>query len=740
MDNKELHSHIDKSVPQEGAEQPAKENSWKRFRRFVKKSHKPIKYSIFIGLALLVIIPIGTYAYFVQDLSSKERIINRKNQGVILQDRNGEPFFTLYQARTKKTVPLSEIPTHTQQAFIAVEDREFYNHPGFSLRGIGRAIRTNLQEEEFAAGGSTISQQLIKNTLLSQNKSIFRKYQELVLAIELERRYSKEDILEMYLNTNYFGEGAFGIEEAAQRYFSKSANRLTVDESALLAAIIRAPSALSPLSGDREAAFKRGDLVIGLMRDQGFITSEEAEIALANEIIFTPQEDEENTLGVHFALAVRDKLIEEYGEQKVAQSGFVVKTTLDRSLQNTAQNAVATQVRRLRGNDVSNGAAVAIDPTSGEVLVLVGSYDWNDEQNGRINMALAPRQPGSSFKPLIYAAAIEKRLITPATKLDDKPVTFGSYKPRNYDNKFRGEVLVRYALANSLNIPAIHVMDRVGISEGVRYAQKFELSTLDTKKDYGLPLVLGAAEVPLIEMTGAFGVFANEGDYHEPILYTEIRDKNNRVIHTEKPRSKSVIPESVAYIISSILSDNKARQDTFGNSLTISRQAAVKTGTTEDYRDALTIGYTPQIVVGAWVGNNDNSPMDSIAGSLGAAPIWRQIMEGYLRGKPVVRFTKPASVMDELICAENGLIAEYATSSAYMEFFLRGTVPTGRCDLPPTGNPDGDDNNDEEDNDDNEEPTPTETPIPISTTVPTPTPTTGIMPSPTEFEITIPLL
>lgn len=734
-------SHKLSSIQERIAHIPPKKGKVARFRRNIKGIKKPVKYAILAGLALLILIPIATYAYFVQDLSSKERIMNRKNQGVILQDRNGEPFFTLFEARTKNTIPLSEVPEHTQQAFIAVEDREFYNHPGFSLRGIARAIRTNLEEERFAAGGSTISQQLIKNTLLSQNKSIFRKYQELVLAIELERRYSKEDILEMYLNTIYFGEGAFGIEDAARRYFSKGAEELTIDESALLAGLIRAPSALSPLSGNREAAIERGKLIVGLMRDQGFITPQQASVAMERKIAFNPEEREINDVAVHFALTIQDKLIEEYGEQKVAQSGFVVKTTLDRNLQNTAQTAVANQVRRLFGNDVSNGAAVAIDPVTGEVMALVGSYDWDDKENGRINMALAPRQPGSSFKPFIYAAAFEKRLITPATKLEDKRVIFGSYQPRNYDNRFRGEVLVRYALANSLNIPAIHVMNKVGVEEGVKYVQQFGITTLDPKKDYGLPLVLGAAEVPLIEMTSAFGVFANRGNLSKQIFFTEIRDKNNRVIFNSRQSSKRVIPEAIAYMISSILSDNKARQDTFGAALTISREAAVKTGTTEDYRDALTIGYTPQIVVGAWVGNNDNSPMDSVAGSLGAAPIWRQIMEAYLRGKPIVSFIKPASIVDQLICAENGLKAEYATSSAYMEYFLRGTVPEGNCDLPPSIVPNEDEktDNENENNKKDQEPTSVVTPTPTLTPTLTPTPTEpmGVTPTVTPI-ITLP--
>lgn len=709
-------------------------------RRIFRNSRNLILYGIFGVIILMVLIPLLTYLYFIQDLSSKDRIINRKNQGVILLDRTGEPFFTLFEARTKNTVPLAQIPLKTQQAFIAVEDKDFYKHPGFSITGIGRAIQTNIANEQFAAGGSTISQQLIKNTLLSQNKTIFRKYQELVLAIELERRYTKEDILEMYLNTTYFGEGAFGIEDASQKYFSKSVSDLTVDESALLAGIIRAPSALSPLSGDTEAAIERGDLIISLMQEQGYITADEASDALENEIAFTPEEEEVSDQGIHFALTVRDELIEEYGEQEIAQSGYVVTTTMDPSLQKTAQTAVFNRVRSLSGNDVSNGAAVAINPTNGQVLALVGSYDWSDEENGRINMAVAPRQPGSSFKPLMYAAALDQKIITAASQIDDKPFSFGGYKPENYDKRFRGQVLVRYALANSLNVPAVHIMEKIGVKNGISKARDFGITTLEDEKDYGLSLVLGAAEVPLIEMTSSFGTFANKGVHTDYTLYSEIKDKNGRVVKRVNPATRTVISDSVAYIISSILSDNSARQDTFGGSLTISRPAAVKTGTTDNYRDALTIGYTPQVVVGTWVGNNDNTPMDSIAGSLGAAPIWRQIMEAYLRGKPVVRFEKPSGIDDQLVCSTNGLKAEYATSSAYMEYFVYGTVPQGSCDLPPTVSaPNETQNPTNTPNPTAPQENPTATPQPTAVEIVTPTPQITEAPTPTDT-INIPVL
>lgn len=703
---------------------------------FLKRNRKYVKRGVLIFIGIMLFIPVFTYIYFAGDLSSKERILAKKNQGVVLLDRNDKPFFTLFDATTKNPISINDLPEYTPHAFIAVEDREFYEHPGFSIAGIARALRENFFGEGAIQGGSTISQQLIKNAILSPDRHLLRKYQELVLALEIERKYSKDDILELYINTNYYGEGSFGIQDASQRYFSKDSKNLTLAESALLAGIIRAPSYYSPLTGDLEAAMERKDLILNLMHDQGYISGEELDDALAEEIEFDPTEQDINEQGVHFALMVRDLLIEEFGEQDVASSGFTVKTTMDLSLQQASQDAVEAQVNRLRASDVSNGAAVAIDPKTGEVLALVGSYDWNDTETGRINMAIRPRQPGSSFKPIIYGKAFEDRLITPSTMLKDEAVSFGSYRPRNYDNRFRGEVLARYALANSLNIPAVHVMNMVGVKDGIEAASALGITTLNDETDYGLPLVLGAAEVPLIEMTNAYATYANEGEWNNYILFTEVMDKNGRVIFEPDREDRQAVPSSVAFLLSSILSDNKARSEVFGNALSISRTAAVKTGTTENYRDALTIGYTPQLAVGIWIGNNDNTPMTSVAGALGAAPIWRQIMEAGLRGKPTENFIQPAGVVSEEVCLEDGLKIEFATSSAYPEFFLRGTAPTRLCGIAtPTPTPNDQDNNDnnDENEDENQNNQPTNTPTPTS--VPA-TPTPSLITSPT-LEITL---
>lgn len=715
-------------------------------KKFVKHHRKLVLYGILAVIAVILLIPVVTYIYFVRDLSSKDTIINKKNEGVILLDRNEKPFYTLFDARTKHPVDISTLHRYTAQAFIAVEDKDFYRHPGFSISGIGRAIRENLMAESFAQGGSTISQQLIKTAILSPDKRLLRKYQELVLALELERKFSKDDILEMYMNTIYFGEGAFGIEDASQRYFSKDAKDLTVAESALLAGIVQAPSAYSPISGDVQKAGRRKDIVLTLMQQQGYLTQDEKDSSLNEEIKLNPKEEEVNTDVIHFAQTVQEALIKEYGEQRVAQSGFVVKTTLDSDLQKTAQAAVKAQVARLTTSKVSNGAAVVIEPKTAQVMALVGSHDWTDEDNGRINMTLRPRQPGSSFKPIIYAKALEDRDITPSTQLEDKAMTFGTYKPKNYDNRFRGKVLVRYALANSLNIPAILIMQKVGVPDGVKTAEALGITSLDEKKDYGLPFVLGSAEVPLIEMTNAYATFANEGEWQQYVTYTEVRDKNGKKVEDNQPDKKRALSSATSFLISSILSDNKARAESFGGALNLSRTAAVKTGTTNDYRDALTIGYTPQIAVGVWIGNNDNTPMNSIAGSLGAAPIWRQIMEAYLKGKPVENFQRPVDVVEEKVCLEDGNKVEFATSSAYPEFFLRGSAPTEKCGLmsptpsPEPTNSDVNDRNGDGIPDSQQGEGPTAVPEPTSQSQPTNTPQPNQQPTNTPVPfVTVPI-
>lgn len=651
-------------------------------KSFISKHKRAIFYGSIGLIGLILLTPLLVYIVYASDLSNKDRIMNRSKTGLTLLDREGRAFFKFYQSKDIEYVTLSEIPKFTQQALIASEDKNFYTNPGFSIRGMLRAFIVNTQSGEIVQGGSTITQGLVKNQLLSSERSFFRKIQEIILANELNRRFSKDDILEMYFNSVYFGEGAFGIENAAESYFGISAGELTLAQSALLIGLLPAPSTLSPISNNPEKAFSRQKIVLNEMVEDGHITRSDADQAIGQKIIFSPVRDDMNVFAPHFALHVKNELLKKYGEENVIRQGMTVRTTINRDWQLYAENTVQNRVFALAGRNASNGSAVAIDPKTGEIMIMVGSANWQNENFGKVNMAITPRQPGSSFKPIIYAAALERLIITPATILRDRPTTFpGNYKPKNYDNRTRGPVTVRRALANSLNIPAVEVMQKIGVAEGLSIAQRLGINSLSQNpSDYGLSLVLGTGEVSLTEMTGAYAVFANKGVYNKPTAIIEITDKYGKRIYKENTEKRNALGEDVSFLISSILSDRNARAETFGSALNISRQAAVKTGTTEDYRDALTIGYTPNLAVGVWIGNNNNKPMDNIAGSLGAAPIWRDLMGYFLSDLPAENFQEPSNVIRRRVCPYIGTDTKSATSSALMEYFISGTQPGFDCD------------------------------------------------------------
>lgn len=669
---------------------------------------KTLRHNLFTAFlavgAFLALIPILTYFYFASTLTSKEEIVRHNDTGIELLDSQNKPFFTFYQAKHKKEIPLVKIPQKTQEAIIAMEDKDFYSHPGFSIPAIIRSFIENVKGRSLSYGGSTITQQLVKNSLLSSRKDFLRKYQEIILAQEIERRFSKNEILEMYLNSVYFGEGAFGIEEASQVYFNKKAENLSLAESALLAGILPSPSKFSLLNGTTAAVKERQKIVLDKMAEQGFISSQEKTEALDEEVSIAHNISDINSIGPHFALMVRDQIISKYGEEAAIHSGFKVKTTLNLDWQKYAERVVADQVKKLKVNNVSNGAAVVIDPKTSQVKALVGSKDWYDDDFGKFNIALSLRPPGSAFKPIVYIKAFEKKLITAATILRDEPTAFANfneekfyasfpskaaaqlalandpnafYKPVNYDRKFRGPVTARRALANSLNVPSVAVMKKIGVEEALSSAKNLGLSTLKDPSNYGLSLVLGAGEVSLLEMTNAYAIFANYGKKGEPTLILEISDKKGNIIYQHESEQEQVVDEKDAFLISSILSDNKTRSEVFGTTLNLSRTAAVKTGTTEDFKDAWTIGYTPSLVVGVWVGNNLNQPMDGIAGSLGAAPIWRELMEKFLSGTPMENFEPPEGIVKIGPCGQDS--KKTATSSAGLEYFIQGTEPAKSC-------------------------------------------------------------
>lgn len=563
-----------------------------------------------------------------------------------------------------------------EHALIASEDKDFYKHGGFNLFSIMRAAFTRV------GGGSTITQQLAKNTLLSDERSFMRKYQELAMSVAIEQSYSKDEILMMYLNSVYYGENAFGIDEAARAYFNKSPKDLTVAESAMLVGLLPAPSAYSPISGNKEYAKQRQSTVLSRMVTTGYITSEQKDVAAAEELVYGEGASKVDSKAPHFAEMVINQLSEEYTYEKVMRSGYQVTTTLDLGVQDIMNDQVAKGMPHINAMGGSNASAVVIDPKTGEVRGLVGSADYTNDQWGKVNMVTTARQPGSSFKPIYYAHALADGAITPATVLHDKPTDFGGgYKPLNADKRFRGDISARRALSQSLNIPSVEVMQKYSIAKSVEGANSLGISTVKKDNNYGLALALGAAEAPLMQMTNAYAAFANGGQQYQPSLIHEVKDKFNKQIKKNATKPKQAISKQGAYLISSMLSDNNARAPIFGGSLSVSgRTIAVKTGTTDDSRDALTIGYNPQYAVGVWVGNNDNTAMRS-GGSDMAGPIWRGAMTRLLQGQPNVEFEVPDGIVRRLACANGGLASSQGAGT-FNEYFMAGALPTESCAPP----------------------------------------------------------
>lgn len=632
-------------------------------------------------IAFLVLTPLFTYAYYSRDIANQERLMNRNNTGVVLLDRNGETFYSTGRAEHRDMVSLDKISESTINAVIASEDKNFYEHDGFSITGIMRAFYGNLLNREITSGGSTITQQLAKNTLLSEKQTFMRKYQELAISVAIENKYTKDQILEMYLNSIFFGGSVFGINDAANFYFGTTPAELNLAQSAMLVGILPAPNAYSPTLGNPEYAKERQRTVLDRMVKNGYITEEQAEAAYAEELAYVPPKQAEAGIAPHFTQMVLDQLYEKYGEEEATRSGYQVKTSLDLNLQRQLQQNITNHMGYIGANGGSNAAGVAIDPDSGDILALVGSADWENEKWGKVNVATTARQPGSSFKPIYYSAALARGAITPATILHDEPTDFGGgYRPLNADRQFRGNVTVRNALSQSLNIPSVEVMQRFGVGPSIEAAKKLGISTIDSDKQYGLSLALGSAEVSLLEMTNAYAAFANEGQQFQATTIREINNKfNTPIFRAPKAVARTALSPEGAYLISSILSDNAARAPIFGSSLTVpGRTAAVKTGTTDDQRDAWTIGYTPQLAVGIWVGNNDNTVMLN-GGSGMAGPIWINTMSQALAGVPDTPFVIPAGIVQRAVCYGQEALAIRAGYGTYNEYFLSDALPQNTC-------------------------------------------------------------
>ncbi len=597
-------------------------------------------------------------------------------------DRNGTLLYEIYADENRKPLPFSEIPQTIKQATIAIEDKNFYQHPGFSAIAIARAARETIFRNH-TQGGSTITQQLIKNALLTPEVSLERKIKEVILSVWAERIYSKNQILEMYLNQVPYGGTYWGVEAASWGYFGKSVKDLSLAESAYLAGLPAAPTLYSPYGIRPDLSRTRQAQVLTQMKQEGYITGDEEKTALEFPLEIRPQLI--NIQAPHFVMYIRDLLIQKYGARALEIGGLKITTTLDLPTQENVQQIVTNNILSLQNLKVGNGAAIVLNPQNGDILAMVGSKDYFDEtKDGNVNVTLAPRQPGSSIKIVNYAAALEKGF-TAASIIDDSPVAYAGngslpYAPVNYDGKYHGLVTLRQAFGNSYNIPAVKVLNQIGIDSMIDMGKKLGINTWEDKERFGLSLTLGGGEVTLLNLTSVYGVFANQGNRVNPDPILKIFDYTGRILYEKGiSTNTSVVSKGISFIISDILADNNARAAAFGpnSQLTIpGKTVAVKTGTTNEKRDNWTLGYTPSIAVGVWVGNNDNSPMDPYltSGITGAAPIWNQIMSQLLKNRPDEKFIQPADVIS-IPCYNR------------QEYFVKGTQPKDGCRQLPSPNP-----------------------------------------------------
>ncbi|OGH30631.1 MAG: hypothetical protein A3E40_02110 [Candidatus Levybacteria bacterium RIFCSPHIGHO2_12_FULL_37_9] len=668
----------------------SKKKRFKLLNKIAKKIRvkKIIKNKFFLPIAAATAaLCLAFYLFILKDLPFPTYLTTQNtSKATQILDRNQELLYSVYADKNQAFIPLSSIPKHVKDATIAIEDKDFYKHGAIDLRAILRSIISIVFRNE-VQGGSTITQQLVKNSLLTPERTILRKIKEVVLSFATEAIYSKEKILEMYLNQVPYGGTAWGIEAASQTYFGKSTKDLTLAEGALLAGLPESPTTYSPFGSRPELSLKRQKEVLQNLLKQKYINSKEYEKALKEEITFKKVE---GIRAPHFALFIKEYLIKKYGQKVVEEEGLTVTTSLDLKLHDFVQTAVASEVAKLKDLNVGNGAALVTIPKTGEILSMVGSKDYFDSKiDGNVNVTLANRQPGSSIKPINYALGLMNGY-TAATPFVDKQICFKAlgqkdYCPVNYDGKWHGVVQMRYALGNSINIPAVKMLKLNGVSAMIATSSAMGITTFTDNADYGLSLTLGGGEVTMLDMAESYGVFANGGyriNLH-PVL--KVIDRNGHILEEYNPPEspifgKKVLPSGVSFIISDILSDNNARLMAFGGNsqLRIPNQTvSVKTGTTNDLRDNWTIGYTPSYLVAVWVGNNDNSPMTRLAsGVTGAAPIWHDIMSYILKDKPSESLQRPNTVIQKRICNLSGLLPPPSGCETRFEYFIKGTEPT----------------------------------------------------------------
>lgn len=658
----------------------------KFFRKIYQKNKKLYWFLKILGpaLILLAVTPFLVFIFFAKDLPRPESFTEKQPiQSTKIFDRTGKVLlYEIYGEEKRTLVPLSSIPEYMKQAVIATEDSNFYNNIGIDPKGILRSIliNFNIVDSVYSGatiGGSTIPQQLIRSTFLTNEKTIQRKFREIVLSLELNRRYPKDQILEWYLNQIPFGSNSYGVETASQTYFGKPVSEISLPQAAILAALVQAPSRLSPFGEHKDELLARKDYVLNRMANEGYITKEKAEEAKKEEIKFV--EETMQIKAPYFSLWVKQQIADRYGEEALMKDGLRVYTSLDWDIQQLTEKAAKAGIERNKNYNAYNSGAVVIDPKTGEVLAMtVGTGDYYAEPypkdciagvdclfDPKFNVVVGTksspgRQPGSSFKPFIYVTAF-KNGYTDKTIVNDELTSFGiwggrEYIPQNYDGLFRGPVTIRQALSQSLNVPAVKVlMDLAGLQESIKTAQNMGITTLNPP--YGPAIVLGGWEVKLLDITSAYGVFATEGLRVPPVSILKIEDQNGNILEENKKTPERVLGKEECRLINDILSDNAARAPMFGATSHLyfeNYQVAAKTGTTDNFRDCWTIGYAPSVVVGVWVGNSNNVPMTrKQPAATVAGPIFHEIMQKILSKSPEEFFTRPENADPIIIPDDN---------------------------------------------------------------------------------------
>ncbi len=655
---------------------------------------------IVIGFLLLTFTVI---IFFATQIPSASKLTNREiAQATKIFDKNGELLYDIYQNQNRTPIKLSDIPDHVKQATISIEDKDFYKHGGFSVVGYARVI-FDLVVYRRVEGGSTLTQQLVKNALLSGERTLTRKLKEFILAIQVERAYTKDQILEMYLNEIPYGGTAYGIEAAANLYFGKSAKDLNLAEASLLAGLPQRPSVYSPYGTRPELSKARQKEVLNRMVEDKYISSVQAKAAAEEQLTYRTSRSEQGFKAPHFVLYVKEKLIEQFGDKMVESGGLRVTTTLDYDLQKQVEEIVKKEIENLATAKVGNGAAIVLDPKTGQILSMLGSKDYFGDSlpegcsegvsctfEPNVNVSIRPRQPGSATKPIAYSKALEKGYTAAQVYMDVKTEFPGgdqpTYIPVNYDGQFRGPVQMRYALGNSYNIPAVKNLGLVGVKDVLELGYRMGITTWEPSEEnvnsVGLSLVLGGREVRLLDLVSAYSVFANQGRQLDPVSILKVTDsKGKNLFEFRQTEGRKVMEPGIAFIISDILADNGARTAAFGSNSILNipgKTVAVKTGTTDQKKDNWAVGYTPSVVAGVWVGNNNNSDMSPTiaSGVTGASPIWNKIMVAALKNKTNEPFERPANVVQSEV---DGLMTgkPHGGSPTRREYFIAGTEPKG---------------------------------------------------------------